>query len=155
MLKMYATFLAFFILQKIIFTYVNADASAWPLTIGDATQIVIHGLGLDLSTTGYLSAIPFIVIWAGMWLPHLNHKTVLAPYFISNWMPPSSITWMLPNKPWPASPRPTSSSTCCWSAPLPPCFHGYSSGRPRNISRNSPVLGGKRHATACTSCWAD
>ena len=82
MLKMYATFLAFFILQKIIFTYVNADASAWPLTIGDVTQIVAHGLGLDLSTTGYLSAIPFIVIWAGMWLPHLNHKTVLAPYFI-------------------------------------------------------------------------
>ena len=82
MCKVYATFLMFFILQKIIFTYVNAAASAWPLTIGDMAQVIIHGLGLDLSTTGYLSAIPFLVVWAGMWLPHLNHKTVLAPYFI-------------------------------------------------------------------------
>ena len=51
MLKMYATFLAFFILQKIIFTYVNADASAWPLTIGDATQIVALHHGLPFSNS--------------------------------------------------------------------------------------------------------
>ena len=44
MCKVYATFLMFFILQKIIFTYVNAAASAWPLTIGDMAQVIIHGL---------------------------------------------------------------------------------------------------------------
>ena len=81
MIKVYATFLTFFILQKVIFTYVNAGSSTWPLSVGDMAQVIRHGLGLDASTTGYLSVVPFAVGWAGMWIPRLNHRAILAPYF--------------------------------------------------------------------------
>lgn len=75
--KLFILFLLFFILQKIIFTYVNT-----PLNGGDLFQVIIHGLGLDASTTGYLMIIPFITVWLGIWLHRLNHKAVLLPYFV-------------------------------------------------------------------------
>lgn len=75
--KLFVLFLLFFILQKIVFTYVNT-----PLDISDLLQVIAHGLALDASTTGYLMVIPFVTVWAGMWLRPLNHKLVLLPYFI-------------------------------------------------------------------------
>ena len=74
--KLFIVFLLFFFLQKVLFIYSNGTASA-----GELFQVLRHGLGLDMSTTGYLLILPFIVIWASIWV-RLNPRTILRPYFI-------------------------------------------------------------------------
>ena len=48
LIKLFLAFLLFFVLQKIVFVYLNE-----PLPAGDLFQVIVHGLGLDASTTGY------------------------------------------------------------------------------------------------------
>lgn len=77
LLKIFITLLLFFMAQKILFILLNQ-----PITFSDFCQVYLHGLGLDLSTSGYLITIPFLVLWAGMYLPKLNHKAWLLPYYL-------------------------------------------------------------------------
>ena len=67
LIKYYVLFVLFFVAQKTVFTWVNADASAQPLHASDYWDMMRHGLGLDLSTTGYLTAIPFAALWISLW----------------------------------------------------------------------------------------
>ena len=67
LIKYYVLFVLFFVAQKTVFTWVNADASAQPLHASDYWDVICHGLGLDLSTTGYLTAIPFAALWISLW----------------------------------------------------------------------------------------
>lgn len=77
LIKTFITLLLFFMVQKLLFIFVNQ-----PLTPAELFQVWLHGLGLDLSTTGYLITIPFAVVWAGMYIPRLNHRAVLLPYYL-------------------------------------------------------------------------
>ena len=42
LIKLFLAFLLFFVLQKIVFVYLNE-----PLPAGDLFQVIVHGLGLD------------------------------------------------------------------------------------------------------------
>ena len=77
LIKLFLAFLLFFVLQKIVFVYLNA-----PLPVGDLFQVIVHGLGLDASTTGYLLIFPFLVVWLSIWMRRMKAKAVLRPYFI-------------------------------------------------------------------------
>ena len=77
LIKLFLTFMIFFILQKIIFIYLNQ-----PLTLSALFNVIVHGLGLDASTTGYLMIIPFLTVWTSIWLPRLRPRTLLRAYFI-------------------------------------------------------------------------
>ncbi len=77
LITLYASLIGFFVLQKIIFILCNT-----PLSPGDTLQVIVHGLGLDASTTGYLVAIPFILVWLSIWLNKLHLRTILRPFFI-------------------------------------------------------------------------
>lgn len=81
-IRLFILFILFFALQKLIFTWANAESGQAPLSFSILTQILMHGWGLDASTTGYLLILPFLTVWIGMWLPSLNPKAVLRPYFI-------------------------------------------------------------------------
>ncbi|MCD8319071.1 MAG: sulfatase-like hydrolase/transferase [Paraprevotella sp.] len=77
LIKLFVSFLLFFILQKLIFTYVNEPLSGY-----DLCQVILHGLGLDTATTGYLIILPFLVVWLSIWFKGIRPKTILRPYFI-------------------------------------------------------------------------
>lgn len=77
LIKLFLAFLLFFVLQKIVFVYLNE-----PLPASDLFQVIVHGLGLDASTTGYLLIFPFLVVWLSIWMRRMKTKAVLRPYFI-------------------------------------------------------------------------
>lgn len=77
LIRLFLTFLLFFILQKVIFVYMNEAVPA-----SDLLQVLLHGLGLDASTTGYLTVIPFVVVWVSIWLQGFSPRKILYPYFI-------------------------------------------------------------------------
>ena len=77
LINLFLAFLLFFVLQKIVFVYLNE-----PLPAGDLFQVIVHGLGLDASTTGYLLIFPFLIVWLSIWMRRMKTKAVLRPYFI-------------------------------------------------------------------------
>ncbi len=151
LIKLFLAFLLFFVLQKIVFVYLNE-----PLPAGDLFQVIVHGLGLDASTTGYLLIFPFLVVWLSIWMRHMKTKAVLRPYFIliaillslilwqthhsthsgnSSSTPRSSITWTLPNRLWPVSPPAMSSCACFGLRYSPFSCHGLASALRPNHSQ--------------------
>lgn len=82
LLKLFILFIAFFIIQKIIFIIDNAHTENFDVSAGHIYQILIHGFGLDASTSGYLISIPFIVVWISIWFSRLNMRKILRPYYI-------------------------------------------------------------------------
>ena len=81
-LKLFILFIIFFAVQKIIFIADNADAENIDINANNIYNILIHGFGLDASTTGYLIIIPFVIIWISIWYNQLKIKAILKPYFI-------------------------------------------------------------------------
>lgn len=82
LLKLFILFIIFFAVQKIIFIADNADAENIVINANNIYNILIHGFGLDASTTGYLIIIPFVIIWISIWYNQLKIKAILKPYFI-------------------------------------------------------------------------
>ncbi len=81
LLKLSGILVFFFALQKIIFAIAYASSAQSALTVGDCFRIWWNGLGLDLSTTGYLITIPFLLTWASTWFSIKHLRRLLAPYF--------------------------------------------------------------------------
>lgn len=75
-----AFFVAFFVLQKVVFMlYYNSlmhDA-----TLADHFSVIWHGLPMDFSVAGYLTVIPALMILAGIWVRHRWLDTALKAYF--------------------------------------------------------------------------
>ena len=82
LLKLFILFIIFFAFHKIIFIADNADAENIDINANNIYNILIHGFGLDASTTGYLIIIPFVIIWISIWYNQLKIKAILKPYFI-------------------------------------------------------------------------
>ncbi len=79
-LSLAALFVFFFALGKAGFLLYNSSTEA--ITLGDALDLWRHGLSMDLSTTGYLLALPWLALlvsiaWRGMPL-----RAILTPYYI-------------------------------------------------------------------------
>lgn len=82
LLKLFVLFIIFFAVQKIIFIAENANTENIDINANNIYNILIHGFGLDASTTGYLIIIPFVITWISIWYSQLKIKNVLKPYFI-------------------------------------------------------------------------
>lgn len=83
LIRLFVIFVLFFALQKTIFTFANAGSSSIPVSIGDLSQVLLHGFPLDASTCGYLIAIPFFAVWTSICFNRFNPRAVLKPYFIA------------------------------------------------------------------------
>lgn len=78
-LRIYLVFVAVMTLMKPVFMLYNGREQQ--LVAGDYIQVFLHGLPLDLSTAGYLSALPLLVSLIAAWKPGAWEKKVLRPYF--------------------------------------------------------------------------
>lgn len=73
-------FVLVFFLQKIIFILAQGSVNGG-VNVAEALQILWHGLSLDMSMSGYLSVIPFLLLVASVWSrPELPEK-IFTIYF--------------------------------------------------------------------------
>ena len=75
----FAVMWAFFILQKPVFMLANATQS---YGIGQWLSVMWHGAGLDATTAGYLTIVPFLLTVASVWFRHMQFRRILLPYYI-------------------------------------------------------------------------
>ena len=80
-IRLYATFLLLFIVQKPLFMAYNHNY-AEHLSASDFFDVIRAGLPLDLSVSAYLTAIPLLVALASLFIRRMNLKKWLTPYYI-------------------------------------------------------------------------
>lgn len=81
LLRLYITLLLIFATQKLLFVLCNlnyADA----MTLSDWLGMVWHGWALDSVTACYLLWPPALVVWISFFVPRMNPKRVLTPYYL-------------------------------------------------------------------------
>ena len=66
LLRFFLLTMLVFIVAKVVFMLCNHDVSAF--SVGDVLAVVGHGLGLDISTTLYFLAVPFLLTIASLWV---------------------------------------------------------------------------------------
>lgn len=69
----------FFIIQKPFFMLADALKS---YSFTDYLQVMYHGASLDATTAGYLTVIPFLLVFVSVWYRHFPFRKVLTPYYI-------------------------------------------------------------------------
>ena len=75
------TLLLLFVIQKPLFMLYN-DAVGKEVSVNDFWQVMWHGLSLDATTAGYLTALPLLVILVSLWVQKLSLRKLLLPYYI-------------------------------------------------------------------------
>lgn len=78
LLRLWLSLLLFFALGKMVFLMYNADVS--PFGCADAWQVWWHGLTMDISTAGYVTALPLLLALVSVWWRRLPLRWVLWPY---------------------------------------------------------------------------
>ncbi len=79
-LSLVALFVLFFALGKVGFLLYNSSTEA--VTLSDALDVWLHGLSMDLSTTGYLVALPWLALLVSIAWKSMPLRTILTPYYI-------------------------------------------------------------------------
>lgn len=80
LLAVAGVFILVFITGKIAFLGCNSDIA--PTTLSDVWQVVVHGMSMDLSTTGYLIIIPWLVLAVSIWWRRMPVRPLLVTYYI-------------------------------------------------------------------------
>ena len=75
------TLLLLFVIQKPLFMLYN-DAVGKEVSVNDFWQVMWHGVSLDATTAGYLTALPLLVILVSIWVRKISLKKLLLPYYI-------------------------------------------------------------------------
>ena len=75
------TLLLLFVIQKPLFMLYN-DAVGKEVSANDFWQVMWHGVSLDATTAGYLTALPLLVILVSIWVRKISLKKLLLPYYI-------------------------------------------------------------------------
>ena len=70
---------AYFLVKKPVFMACNASKD---YSIGDYLSVMWHGAGLDATTTGYLTILPFVLTVASVWFRHMPFRKIMTPYYI-------------------------------------------------------------------------
>ncbi len=70
-----------FVCQKPLFMLYN-EAIDKGLSFNDFCQVMFHGMSLDATTAGYLTAFPFLCILVSIWLKKFPLRKILLPYYI-------------------------------------------------------------------------
>lgn len=80
-LSVFLFFIVVFLLFKSIFTLVHSSIGGG-LSVGDFFAVLYNGLSMDMSTSGYLTALPALLTIASIWIsPSLTRK-IMSVYFI-------------------------------------------------------------------------
>ena len=84
--KTYIVFVLLFIIQKPIFMLITNSSATQPIENlwGMLPSVIWHGLPLDLSMAGYLTAIPALLLIASVWIRQEIIRPILNTYF---WIP--------------------------------------------------------------------
>ena len=77
----FLTILLIFVIQKPLFMLYN-DAVGKEAGITDFGQVMWHGISLDATTAGYLTAFPLLVVLISIWTRRMSLKKLLLPYYI-------------------------------------------------------------------------
>ncbi|MDO4754957.1 MAG: sulfatase-like hydrolase/transferase [Parabacteroides sp.] len=77
---LFLTWLPLLAIQKPIFILYN-DSLADGCTLTDYLQVITHGLLLDCTIAGYLTAIPLLMTFVSIWFPSKRYRTFLKGYF--------------------------------------------------------------------------
>ena len=75
------TLLLLFVIQKPLFMLYN-DAVGKEVSVNDFWQVMWHGVSLDATTAGYLTALPLLVILISIWVRKMSLRKLLLPYYI-------------------------------------------------------------------------
>ena len=70
-----------FVCQKPLFMLYN-EAIDKGLSFNDFCLVMFHGMSLDATTAGYLTAFPFLCILVSIWLKKFPLRKILLPYYI-------------------------------------------------------------------------
>lgn len=80
LLAVFALWLPVFAIQKPVFMLYHAlENSSSP---SDYFQVILHGLLLDCTISGYLTAIPLLLVLVSIWIPGTFYKKLLKGYFL-------------------------------------------------------------------------
>lgn len=81
--KIYLILVVLFVLQKPLFMLLTHASAAQPLEDSFCTMLAViwHGLQLDLSMAGYLTAIPALLLLASIWIKEEIIRPVFSIYF--------------------------------------------------------------------------
>jgi len=82
--KIYILFVLLFVIQKPLFMLFTIHTANQPIDspVATAFSVMWHGLTLDLSIAGYLTAIPALLLIASIWLREEIIKPVLNVFFV-------------------------------------------------------------------------
>ena len=80
-LIVFIAWLPVFVIQKPVFMFYQ-HALSETCTFTDFLQVMLHGLKLDCTIAGYLTAIPLLLTLVSVWLPDAWLKKVLKGYFL-------------------------------------------------------------------------
>lgn len=81
LLALFIIWLPILAIQKPIFMLYN-QALANEYSLADYLQVILHGLLLDCTIAGYLTAIPLLCVLVSIWLPGAFFKQILKGYFL-------------------------------------------------------------------------
>ena len=73
-------FIIIFLIQKIIFILVHGSVNGG-IDIADTLRVIYHGLPLDMSMSGYLTAIPLLLLTASVWWKSKSFVRTFNIYF--------------------------------------------------------------------------
>ena len=78
--EVYLLTVVIFVLAKLVFMCYHASSQSFGLA--DVLDVVRHGLGLDLSMSLYILSVPFLCVWASIWLPNERiFRSILRPFY--------------------------------------------------------------------------
>lgn len=81
LLKLYAALLLVQAIQKPLFMCYAANAPFGAYSFGDYLSVVLHGLWLDAAVSGYLAALPLLLLLVSVWWPcPFPLRVLLRPY---------------------------------------------------------------------------
>ena len=81
LLVVFAFFILVFFLQKILFILIMHGSINEEVGFIDLLQILVHGLPIDMSVSGYLTAVPAFLIITSVWMQVKPLKRVMNVYF--------------------------------------------------------------------------
>lgn len=85
LLRLFLVYLCAFACAKPIFMWCNkalAGETGAPADVPTMLQVVGHGLAMDASTSSYLLAVPFLLVWASLLFGRLKIRALLTPYYL-------------------------------------------------------------------------
>ena len=81
LLKLYATLLVAFIIQKPLFMLYN-DAIGKDIAFSDYLDVIAHGFTLDAATAGYLTALPWLFMLVSIFFKQIPLRKYMIGYYV-------------------------------------------------------------------------